>query len=239
MRQHDSDLVRREYAGHQRLAERASVYEGSAARGRDAKVVIADLALAGRPGQVLEVGCGDGSFAERLRDSGDGIVVVASDQSAHMAGLAAARGLPSVQADVIALPFADGSFDLVIANWMLYHVADIPAALSQIRRLLRPGGRLLATTKSADHLREVWDLVGHPGFAELSFRADNGRAILSPYFASIQEEWVTGTVEFTDQAAIRRYIEAAMIWCDAANRLTKVSGPVHARREVVIFQCLV
>ncbi len=61
--------------------------------------------------------------------------------------------------DAQAIPFADASFDMVIANHMLYHVPDRPQALAEIRRVLRPGGRLYAATGGANHLREIGELV--------------------------------------------------------------------------------
>lgn len=237
--QHDPLLVRREYASRHRLARRAAIYEGPMAQGRDAKDVVFELALAARPTRILEVGCGDGSFAQRLRERTGAGEVIASDQSAHMVSLAARHGLTSVQADVAALPFRSGGFDLVVANWMLYHVADLPAALAEIRRVLGHGGRLLAATKSADHLREVWDLVGHPGFAELSFRADTAPALLAEHFSTVRPTWVTGSVVFPDISAVRDYIEASMLWAAAAARLPAVAGPIRARREVVVFECVV
>jgi SAM-dependent methyltransferase len=63
-----------------------------------------------------------------------------------------------VVADVLELPFA-ASFDVVIANHMLYLVADPARALAELARVLRPGGRLHASTIGNGHLREIRDLV--------------------------------------------------------------------------------
>ncbi len=57
--------------------------------------------------------------------------------------------------DAVRIPFADAGFDAVIANHMLYHVADLDATLAEIRRVLRPGGRLYASTIGRDHLAEL------------------------------------------------------------------------------------
>jgi SAM-dependent methyltransferase len=61
---------------------------------------------------------------------------------------AARHGLYA-QADAQALPFADARFDRVMANHMLFHVPDIERALREMRRVLRPGGRLVLTTNGA------------------------------------------------------------------------------------------
>ncbi len=48
--------------------------------------------------------------------------------------------------DAQSIPFEDETFDAVIANHMLYHVPDRPKAIAEIKRVLKPGGRLIATT---------------------------------------------------------------------------------------------
>lgn len=92
-----------------------------------------------RFGQALDVG-GRGVVAPRLR--GRGIEVVSCDLSARMAARA---GAPAVVADEEWLPFAPGSFDLVVASLSLHWVNDLPGALIQLRQALRPDGLLLAS----------------------------------------------------------------------------------------------
>ena len=113
------------------------------------------LALADpRVGQhVLDVGCGPGyltaDLAAGVTESGS---VVGIDQSDSMLGLAGARceGLTQVRlekADATKLPLADASMDLALSTQVLEYVADVDAALVEMARVLRPGGRavLLAT----------------------------------------------------------------------------------------------
>lgn len=112
--------------------------------------------------QVLEVGCGTGNLwrdnAERIPA---GLALTLTDLSPGMLEQARARlaGLaPNPEfriADVQALPFADASFDALVASHMLYHVPDRAKALAEIRRVLRPGGRLYATTYPWTHLLEI------------------------------------------------------------------------------------
>jgi len=96
--------------------------------------------------RILEIGCGDGALWRKNRDRlPAGWRVVLLDLSPGM--LSATKDLASfarVQGDAVGLPFADEHFDAVVANHMLYHVADRPRALAQIRRVLVPGGRLIA-----------------------------------------------------------------------------------------------
>ncbi len=89
--------------------------------------------------QALDVG-GRGVVAPLLRARGIGCVSL--DLSARMA---ARGGGPAVAGDEEALPFAPGSFDLVVANLSLHWVNDLPGALIQLRLALRPDGLLLAS----------------------------------------------------------------------------------------------
>jgi ubiquinone/menaquinone biosynthesis C-methylase UbiE len=55
-------------------------------------------------------------------------------------------------APAISIPVADDAADIVVAAWMLYHVPDLDAVLREVRRVLRPGGTLVAVTNGAAHL---------------------------------------------------------------------------------------
>jgi arsenite methyltransferase len=117
-----------------------------------------------RPGErVLDIGSGPGylaaALAERVGRSG---TVCAIDPSPSMNALAERRttGLPQVTVDVgdaLALPFAEGDFDAAVATQVYEYVADMPAALAELRRVLRPGGRALILDTDWDSL--VWHVA--------------------------------------------------------------------------------
>jgi arsenite methyltransferase len=107
-------------------------------------------ALAAEPGdRVLDVGCGPGFYvAELLETVGAEGSVVGLDVSRDMLGVAAKRteGHANVEfheGRATALPVADESFDRALSVQVLEYVEDVPAALSEMRRVLRPGGRLV------------------------------------------------------------------------------------------------
>jgi len=92
--------------------------------------------------RLLEIGCGEGGNLYHLR--GQGRLRVGADFSAKKAAFAArhaeAHGLC---ADAQRLPFADGAFDVILIRDLLHHVRERGRVLSEVRRLLRSGGRLL------------------------------------------------------------------------------------------------
>ncbi len=98
---------------------------------------------------ALDVG-GRGVVAPLLRARGIG--VVSTDLSAAMA---ACNGGPCVAADEEWLPFAPESFDLVVASLSLHWVNDLPGALVQLRRAMRPGGLFLASVPALGTLGEL------------------------------------------------------------------------------------
>jgi ubiquinone/menaquinone biosynthesis C-methylase UbiE len=111
--------------------------------------VLADFVRGlGRAERALDLGCGDGRLSALL-DAGS---LTLADVSA-VALERARRRLPRAQAVELhpdaPLPLGDGSFDLVLCAETLEHVRDVQLFLSEIRRVLQPGGRLALTTPAA------------------------------------------------------------------------------------------
>ena len=122
-------------------------------------------ALGAAPGErVLDAGCGPGFYvAETLERVGPEGSVVGVDASGPMLALAAKRcdGHDNVsfhEGDVTALPVADADFDRALSVQVLEYVTDIPAALAELHRVLKPGGRVL-----------LWDV----DWATVSWRSDD------------------------------------------------------------------
>ncbi len=101
-------------------------------------------AVAAMPGErVLDLAAGTGTSSEPFEL--DGAVVVPSDISIGMLSVGKRRrpDLPFVAGDATALPFADGSFDAVTISFGLRNVEDTSAALREMLRVVRPGGRVV------------------------------------------------------------------------------------------------
>ncbi|MGI8948816.1 MAG: demethylmenaquinone methyltransferase [Ornithinimicrobium sp.] len=101
-------------------------------------------AVAARPGErVLDIAAGTGTSSEPFADAE--IDVVPADFSIGMLkeGLRRRPDMAFTAADALHLPFADGVFDVVTMSFGLRNVADVEAALSELRRVVTPGGRLV------------------------------------------------------------------------------------------------
>jgi SAM-dependent methyltransferase len=134
-------------------------------------------ALALQTGQkVLEVGCGNGVFLPRLAEAvGPGGAVVGVDHAEAFVAQArrkmADTGLGSLVkvqvGDACALPFPDGTFDAAHCERVLMHLADPTAALREMARVVRPGGRVVAVEPDWGALR-----IDHPDPAALALVYD-------------------------------------------------------------------
>jgi len=138
--------------------------------------VLLDAAAVGIGHTVLDVACGTGvvaaAAAERVGPSG---AVTGVDINPGMIAVAArTRGVRWAQADAARLPFPDGGFDRVLCQAGLQFVPDRLGALREMRRVLRPGGRVALL---------VWRALHHsPGFAAL---ADALQTVVGPEAAAV------------------------------------------------------
>jgi ubiquinone/menaquinone biosynthesis C-methylase UbiE len=185
--------------------------------------------------RVLELGAGTGVLWSENRDRlPSGLDLVISDSSEGM--LRAAReqldGLPGVQLrqmDAAQIPAAIRTFDIVIANHMLYHVPDRAAVFSEVTRVLRPNGRFYAATNGATHMAELDDLIGKPEkramISTTQFSLENGAEQLAPFFGSVQLQRHQNPLAVTDTSAIVAYVRS-LPWDLSARELGRIAEVV-------------
>jgi SAM-dependent methyltransferase len=228
LRLNDPALVRSEYEDETRLAVRQAAH--ACGEGPDALEIVIGAVAEASPRRVLDVGCGQGELAQRIATE-LGAEVVGVDQSPRMVELTRERGVDARLGDVQALEFPDGSFDCVVAAWMLFHVPDLDRGLGEIARVLRSGGRLVAATNGPDHLKELYEALGTRPL-ELEFNGDNGERALLPHFACVERHVAEGHLVFPSRDAAQAYVDAAL---SVSGTLPTSEGPIRVRRTPVIF----
>ena len=226
-------VVQWEYASEERLAKRNATYR-ELLEGVNPEEAVASAVRESAPERFLDVGCGMGELAERVQRE-VGAEVVAVDISPRMVELTRGRGVDAREADVQALPFEDGSFDCVGANWVLYHVPDLELGVRELARVLRPGGTLVAATLGDGNMQELWDLLGGEVTAGLSFACGNGHAALEPHFLRVERRDAEGTVVFPNQASMREFVAATTTRSHLAVRVPELVEPFHTRSRHCVF----
>lgn len=170
--------------------------------------------------RILEIGCGDGTlWNENMAKLPQNISAVLSDISEGMLRDVRRRigsdSRFSFQAfDCHRIPFVSDSFDLVIANHVLFYCKDISKVCREVSRILVPGGRFLCSTYGASHMQEITALVqefdsriqlsGDALYAR--FGLENGAKILAPYFSDISTRLYDDALYVTDAAPLIEYI---------------------------------
>lgn len=154
-----------QYASTEKLDARIEIHKRYSTNPRGIWEFAASLYNFKANERILEVGCGTGEFwAAQHGSLPNSCSVLATDFSRGMIEKAKARlsHLPQFQfevADVEALPYADSSFDCVLAHFMLYHPASQDRALAEIRRVLTPNGRACIITTGQRHMKRL-DEIG-------------------------------------------------------------------------------
>jgi SAM-dependent methyltransferase len=218
MRERDPEyLLLEQYRTGTRLRTRIDFYERFSSNPFSLYWWIFDRLKLPAVARVLELGCGNGClWSKNGSRIPQGWKLTLTDLSAAMlreakANLAETRGSIEYRvADAQFLPFPDGAFDGVIANYMLYHVPNLGAALREVVRTLAPSGRFYAATNGAGHLHELSDLYrpfdsGDERVAS-SFTLENGEGILRRYFGEVRLERFEDTLEVDDPSALVAFV---------------------------------
>ncbi len=171
---------------------------------------------------VLDLGCGPGTYAPALAKAVPNTTYYGIDFSS---GMLAKHPRPDAiaQADGQTLPFADHTFDVVMANHVLYHLPDIHKAIGEIRRVLKPDGILIAATNSAESMPQFHDLYKRaimvltapgkqvivPRPASHAFTLESGTRFLARRFFAVVRYDLPGAFVFDQPEPVLAYLESA------------------------------
>jgi SAM-dependent methyltransferase len=225
----DPAVVAAQYANEQNLRARQALYEETT--GPQPHDVLWSVLCDVHPRHVLEVGGGPGELAERMQNELRSTVTFV-DISPRMVELARARGIDARVGDVQELPFPDDSFDTAVAAWMLYHVPDIDRGLSELERVLCPGGTLVVVTNSVHHLRELRDLIHYPAGRGELFNRENGEQFLQRHFSQVERHDADGTVTVRDRAKLVAYRDSMQVDVGPVPEDVPMPFVIHRRTSV-------
>ena len=210
-------------------------------------------------GHILELGCGPALLwrenSERiprhchikLTDFSSGMITAAQN--------ALRDNIEQFDFDVVdiqAIPYSDDTFDVVIANHMLYHVPDRSRALAEVRRVLRENGRFFAATLGPTHLQEMRTLVYQvdPSLdntpASLPFDLVNGEAQLANHFDQIKLHRYDDALRITKAEPLVAYIMSTQVSAftqaqkatltQAITQNIQQNGYLHVTKETGLFE---
>lgn len=172
--------------------------------------------------KILELGCGDGSlWAKNIYRVPKGWEITLTDFSQGM--LKDAERLLGKDAhrfnfnvvDAQSIPYENESFDVVIANHMLYHVPDMDKAFSEIYRVLRHKGQFFASTVGRSHMAGMRniiamfepDIVNSATFSHTErFQLESGIGMVSKWFKNVEIKRYQDSLKVTDAGALIDYM---------------------------------
>lgn len=204
----DDAAVRQQYQNADRLNTRISIHDRySVNKTGFGNWIFSNYRLA--PGmRVLELGCGTANMwrgkEELIRLCGE---IMLSDLSEGMLeeakqNVGTHENVSFAAVDVQAIPYPSQSFDAVIANMMLYHVPDLEKALSQVRRVLKAGGRFYCATYGEHGIQEFLSdalaACGVENRLNRAFTLQNGEGILKRHFSNVERLDYRDSLAVTD-----------------------------------------
>lgn len=172
---------------------------------------------------ILELGCGNGSQWEgRIGNLPNGCHLTLSDLSAGMVDIVREKyskykNVSYEQIDIQNIDYPDETFDVIIANHMLYHIPNLSKALSEVKRVLKPGRKFYCTTNGNGGMRPfLQNALKHlnPDISaftqEWSFSLQNGIAVLSEYFSDVKRLDYEDSLSITETQDLVDWIKSTI-----------------------------
>jgi ubiquinone/menaquinone biosynthesis C-methylase UbiE len=258
----DRAVLRDQYADGDRLAARQSLWRMRT--GPSLQCTVIDLAALRGTETIVDVGCGNGTYLSELRRRGHTGPILGVDLSEGMARQSRVHAAAAI-ADAQALPLRDKTIDVGLSLHMLYHVPDVTLAVSELRRVLRPGGTAMIATNGPGHIAEPDQILAtaasqvagidvNRDWVTLRFGPDEARDLLNTSFDEVELHELRDSVPVHDPAIITRYIASlppesvgvrtGPLWTEilaAADELVTAHFATHkdflVTSRVAVFRC--
>lgn len=170
---------------------------------------------------ILELGCGNGNHWEgRINQLPNGCKLILSDFSEGMLNLvkekfSSYKNVEFKKIDIQSIPFENDSFDVIIANHMLFHIPNLDKALSEVQRVLKKNGYFYSATDGNGGMRPfLYEAIKQfnpktEAFTEkLPFNLQNGGDILNKYFSSVERLDYKNTLAITDTKDLMDWLKS-------------------------------
>ena len=170
--------------------------------------------------RVLEIGCGNGAlWKENLHVLPENIHITLTDISEGMLrdareSIGKDTRFSYAKVDCHHIPYEDNTFDIVIANHVLFYFEDVDAVIEECKRVLSPKGTFLCSTYSSEHMKEITDLVQefHEDIVLSNeclyevFGLENGKEILQRHFKEVEMRKYEDRIEVNEAEPLIAYI---------------------------------
>lgn len=207
--------------------------------------------------RVLELGCGTGDmWKTKLPAPRQDIALTLTDMSENMVSsakalLGEAGQVSYAVVNIENIPYADHSFDRVIANMMLYHVPDLDRGLSEVKRVLAQDGCFYCATYGENGMMSyIAGLLKEYGVTDVTnknFTLQNGCGILQKYFSDVQKLEYEDSLAVTDVEDVLDYIfsltnlsPVARLGRETLRAVLEkemINGVLHIPKEYGMFIC--
>ena len=223
----DKDMVQKQYKNATNLNKRISIHDKYSVNKQGFGNWIVSNYQITNGMRVLELGCGTGDMWTRksnlitkcaelvLTDFSEGMI-----QTAH----SNIGDFPNVTyrvVDIQEIPFEMNSFDIVIANMMLYHVPDLGKGLSEVKRVLKENGRFYCATYGEhgiiQFIAKLLKPYGVEDRVNKNFTLQNGKQILAQYFSSVEMMEYIDSLEVTNIDDMLDYISSLTSMTEVSN----------------------
>ena len=234
----DTSIVKQQYANANNLNTRISIHDKYSTNKMGFGNWIVSNYRIDKGMKVLELGCGTGDMWKNK----DGLInlcsqIILSDFSEGMVSTAKNNigDFDNVEYKVIdiqEIPYEDETFDVVIANMMLYHVPDINKGLEQVRRVLKKGGVFYCATYGEhgiiEYLSKILSVYGVEDNINKNFTLQNGYEILNKTFSSVEK------LEYVDSLAVTNMDDMVEYIYSLSNMTSLNSVPKNVIRDILM-----